>query len=221
MNRWTATILVTAVCGLLWAPHATTAPKPSEISSSWELDFQYDHPKRIEVRVPGQTEPRAFWFMRYRVVNQTGADQVFSPELALYTDTGQLIRQGSGVPSAVFEEIQRIYGDPLLRKQSNMVGKLLQGTDNSKRGVAIWHEIDPNAGAFSVFFSGLSGETVEVDLPVPIEYTVTDITGEKQVIQRDTLRLTRTLQLQYDLLGEKDARSARSVRFRKRTWVMR
>jgi hypothetical protein len=210
-----------AACGLLWVGPATTAPKPSEISSSWELDFEYDHPKRIEVRVPGETQPRAFWFMLYRVVNQTGADQVFSPELALYTDTGQLLRQGSGVPSAVFQEIQRIYNDPLLRKQSNMVGRLLQGTDNSKRGVAIWQDIDPNAGAFSVFFSGLSGETVEVDLPVPIEYTVTDITGEEQVIQRDSLRLTRTLQLQYDLLGETGSRGPGSIRFRKRSWVMR
>jgi hypothetical protein len=216
MKRKLATALLVTAAACLLAGSATSAPRPSEASPSWDLDFTFEHPRPIMVKVPGSDTPQRFWFMRYKVVNRTGEDISFAPEFVLYTDNGQLLRAGRGVPSAVFNKIKKVYNDPLLRTQTAMIGKLLQGADNAKRGVAIWPDFDKDAGSFDIFISGLSGESTRVKLPVPIEYTED---GEKKV--KKEIILSKTRQLSYDVSGEAASRTADSIRLKSKKWVMR
>ena len=216
MKRKLATVVLISAAACLWVGPATSAPKPSEASPSWDLDFTFEQPTPMMVKIPGSDTPQRFWFMRYKVVNRTGQDIGFTPEFVLYTDTGELLRAGRGVPSVVFERIKKIYNDPLLRTQTAMIGKLLQGADNAKRGVAIWPDFDKNAGAFDIFISGLSGESTRVKLPVPIKYQKNGETKTKEEII-----LTKTRKLTYDVSGEAASRTAKSIRLKSKTWVMR
>jgi hypothetical protein len=216
MKRKLATVVIVSVAACLLVGPVTSAPQPSEASPSWDLDFTFENPKPIVLKVPGSDTPQRFWFMRYKVINRTGQDINFTPEFLLYTDTGQLLRAGRGVPSMVFERIKKIYNAPLLKTQAAMIGKLLQGADNAKQGVAIWPDFDKNAGSFDVFVSGLSGETVRVKLPVPIEY---EEDGEKKT--KEQLILTKTRKLTYDVSGEAASRKADSIRLKNKKWVMR
>ncbi|MFP4054999.1 MAG: hypothetical protein ACLFV7_14155 [Phycisphaerae bacterium] len=215
--KWNLCALVLAAIAFgLWTVPATTAPKPAEAPTSWELDFTYQKPTPIMVRVPGEDTTRRFWFLRYKVVNRTGEDVGFTPEFVLYTDTGELLKAGRNVPSVVFDKIKKVYNDPLLRTQTGMIGKLLQGADNAKRGVAIFPDFDPNAGYFDLMISGLSGESTIVDLPVPIKATI----GGQEVMKKQIL-LSKTLRLRYDVSGSAGNRTADSIKLDSKKWVMR
>jgi hypothetical protein len=205
----------------VWAAAAHTAPKPSEVPTSWELQIRYEKPTAISVKVPGKDRPQRFWFLRYMVINQTGEDRIFVPTFILYTDTGQILHAGRDVPKVVFNRIKGLYDDPLLKDMTAMTGKLLQGEDNAKRGVAIWPEFDPRAGGFDIFVGGLSGETVEIDLHRPIQVSEYDTKGNKVTVTRTKAVLSKTLQLAYRIPGDAPGRPRAGIRRVKRTWVMR
>jgi len=198
-------------------------PRPSEIPTSWELQFQIDNPPTaIVLTVPGKDKPQLFWYMRYTVTNHTGKDQVFIPDFTLYTDTGQLIRAGKGVHSSVFEAIKKLHNDVLLRDVTAMTGKLLQGDDNAKSGVAIWPDFDPKAGAFDIFVGGLSGEAAEIILPKPIQVSDIDVkTGKRHTVTKSKLVVTKTLRLRYAIPGGAPSRRFTPVKPIGRDWVMR
>ena len=40
-------------------PFATAAPKPAIAPKSWELEFEFADPQRIDVQLPGQNKPRS------------------------------------------------------------------------------------------------------------------------------------------------------------------
>jgi len=200
---------------------ALTAPQPSEVPVSWELDLNFEHPQAIQMRLPGQERPATFWFMRYSVTNHTGADQIFVPNFTLYTDTGQVLPAGRKVPGAVFEKIKQTYNDPLLKETSAMTGKLLEGDDNAREGVAIWTDFDPDAGAFDLFVGGLSGETADVVLPKPVTLIAPDADGNPQTVTKEQVVLAKTLQLSYGIAGEAAARPRTAVKLLAKRWVMR
>jgi hypothetical protein len=202
---------------------AVAAPlEPANVPTYWELDLTMQEVRPIRVQLPGQPEPETFWYIIYTVTNRTGADQIFVPELVLYTDTGQVLQAGRKIPPAVFDQIKQRHNDPLLLNLSGMAGKILQGRDNAKTGVAIWRDFDSAAGAFDVFFSGLSGETVEVDLPVPVQETV-PVYGRDQprTISKDSIILTKTLQRRYMIPGEAGSRFTTPIRLDSEQWIMR
>lgn len=208
---------------MFWAcgPAQTAAPEPAEISPSWALDIRFEKPRSIRVQVPGEDEPRRFWFLRYVVTNQTGEDRIFVPEFVLYTDTGQILRAGQNAPSAVFDKLKGIYNDPLLKDLTGMTGKILQGEDNSKRGVAIFPDFDPKAGAFDLFIGGLSGESVTVELLEPIEVTEYDERGEKVSVEKTSVVLSKTLHLRYEVPGSAAHRGQTQPKLVEKDWVMR
>jgi len=216
--------LAIVLCGLSLAspgPQAATVPAASDVPITWDLDIEFDRPRTIRVTLPGESKPSTFWFLRYTVTNSTGADRIFAPELALFTDTGQLLRAGAKVPPQVFDSIKKIYNDPLLKRQSDMVGKLLQGEDNALDGVAIWRDFDPKAGAFDIFIGGLSGDTVVIKLPKPIKVKEVGADGKMQTITRDKIILAKTLRLSYKIPGQADARVHTKPKLVKKEWVMR
>jgi hypothetical protein len=222
MKRLTAAIVLT-IAALVAAIHpvATAAPEPSELPESWQLDIQYDNPQPIQVAVPGESAPQTYWFMKYTVTNRTGDERIFVPEFVLYTETGQVLRSGEGVPINVFRTVKKVLNDPLLKSQSEMTGQILQGADNAKSGVAIWKDFDPKAGQVDIFVGGLSGETAVVTLPVAVTVREIDVRGKVREVEKKSIVLSKTLELTYSAPGETPARSRQPMKLLAKDWVMR
>lgn len=198
------------------------APRPSEIPVDWQLEFDaLTVPRPIRFKPPGADSEQTYWYVLFEVANTTEEDHEYVPDFVLYTDTGQILRAQSGVPTGVFKEIKRIYNDPMLLTMTEITGKLLQGRDNAKRGVAIFRDIAPAAGSFNIFVGGLSGETEKVVLPLPIEVQEITVEGKTRTVKKRQVTLTRTLTLQYQLPGEAAARFLTRPRLIRRYWVMR
>lgn len=150
---------------LAWQERPTQAAvEPARVPVSWELAFRHGNLERIFVNVNGKDTP--FWYLRYTVINNTGKDILFTPSFELVAETGTALTAFKEVPNGVFEKIKTTFKNPLLVSPTNIFGKLLQGEDNAKDGVAIFPAIDPEARNFSLFVMGLSGETAEVENPV-------------------------------------------------------
>jgi hypothetical protein len=85
------------------------------------------------------------------------------------------------------------------------------GEDEAKDGVAIWEEPLPRMGDFTIFISGLSGETL----------TMKDAAGaELKGPDGKPIILRKTLQLDYTLPGDERADDA-LVKPVGEQWVMR
>ena len=221
MKRIAVMIVAAAAVSLLIPGDGYTAPEPSEAKTKWELDIRFDPPRPIRVQLAGRERKETFWYMLYTVTNRTGKDQFFVPDFDLYTDTGELVHSGKKTPAAVFAAIKSLHNNPLLKNTPDMAGKILQGEDNAKDSVAMWHDFDPKAGSFDVFIGGLSGETVLIKLPYPRKVVTIDARGEKKVDWKSTLLLSKTLQLTYRIPGEAGSRTRAGVTRVKKKWVMR
>ncbi len=221
MKRIAVMIVVAASASLLVPGDGYTAPEPSEAKVKWELDIRFGPVRPIQVQLVGRKEKQTFWYMLYTVTNRTGKDQSFVPDFDLYTDTGQLVHSGRKTPMAVFNAIKSLHNAPLLKNMPDMTGRILQGEDNAKDSVAIWHDFDPKAGSFDVFIGSLSGEVAEIKLPRPIRGIKTDARGKKTVVWQTTLLLAKTLQLTYRIPGEAASRTRTGVKQVKKKWVMR
>jgi len=219
IQRCMVILLLAAVIGI--GP-AVSAPVATTASTTWQLDFTYQPPRPIEVRLPGEDRPQRFWYMLYTVSNHTGRDRTFMPQFTLYTDTGQVIPADRGISSVVFRAIKMLHRDnPLLVDMLAMTGKLLQGDDNAKDGVAIWPDIDPKSGGFDIFIGGLSGDTVTIELPVAIRVPEMGPDDTLHMVEKRTITLHKTLRLQYEVVGDAPHRSAEKVKLIDSGWVMR
>jgi hypothetical protein len=166
------------------APRAQDPRQPARVPVSWELTFKHGTLERVIVPIDGKDQ--SFWFMRYTVVNNSGRDILFTPSFEILAESGAATAALQIVPAPVFAEIKSLYKNPLLLSPTNIDGKLLQGEDNAKDGVAVFPALDPDSRNFQVFVMGLSGETSEVLNPVT----------KKPVI------LQKTLELDYNLPGQ-------------------
>jgi hypothetical protein len=216
--------LLVFAAAVVWTVSGITAlaqPKPSPSSNAWELDFDCQPLQAIEVVVPGQGKQK-FWFLRYTVTNHNKEDQVFVPEFVLYTDNGDVARGQRGVAPMVYDQIKKTFNDPQLKDQTAMLGKVLQGDDNAKSGVAIFRDFDGIAGEIHIFVGGLSGETAEVELPVAIEVKQVNAKGNTETVNTKKVLLARTLDLKYIFPGNPAARSFRDpLEPKDKTWIMR
>ncbi len=219
--RYFAAITALGLVLVMLPASAEPVLKPGIVPTSWELEFEYRTPQPITILLPGWKEERTFWYMLYTVTNRSGDDHIFVPGFCLYTDSGQVSRADERIPAAVFLAIKKRHNNPLLLDMASVTGKLLQGEDNAKDGVAIWSDFDHKARGFDVFVAGLSGERMKIKLPKPITVAVTDKDGkEKKEIKTEVI-LSKTLYLRYFMPGEAAARSAATPKLRKKQWVMR
>lgn len=216
----TVTTVVLAAIAVLIGP-ADGAPKPSMIPLAWNLNVEIERPEPIEIYLPGEAKPKVFWYLRYKIINRTGEDQIFVPEFVLYTSTGQVLPAGRGIPASAFREIKSRHNQPLLEDMTGITGRIRQGIDNAKQGAAIWPDFDPEAGQFDIFVGGLSGETVEVNLPRPIVVVERDLKGNESKVTKKSLVLAKTLRLSYAIVGEAAARIRTPAKQLTKTWVMR
>ena len=198
-------------------------PEPSPYPISWEVKFEHGKPQRIVVQVPNQG-PRAFWYLTYSVTNETNDDQTFLPEFVMLTKDGRTLRSDQNIPSRVFETIKKREGKKFLLPASRMGGTLRVGEDQGRDGVAIWPEPMAEMGTFTIFVSGLSGETVTMKMvdgkPVKVkpERTSEELKG---VNPDDVIILRKTLQLNYVVYGDDVFPGLDEVNVRPEQWVMR
>jgi len=204
---------------------AADYPEPSPYPISWELTFQHDKPKRIVVALPGVGN-RAFWYMTYSVTNKTDQDQMFLPVFEMVTKDGKVHRSDKDVPLRVFEEVKRRERAryPFLEPHPKVSGTLRVGEDQAKDGVAIWPEPMTEMGNFSIYVSGLSGETVTMKMVdgAPVRVKAENIALElKGVKEEDVVILRKTLQLNYVIYGDEVYPGLDEVNVRPEAWVMR
>lgn len=202
-----ASLLVVAGWGL--PTTSVAAPEPALVSKSWEFKFSHDAPRPIAVRnLDGQYE--WFWYMTYKVVNNSGDERLFIPEITIASDQGDIFIAGQNVRTAVFDEVKKRVGNRLLESPTNIVGQILQGDDNAKEGVAIWPATRHNIDTISIFFAGLSGETALIKVPDPADTTKT----------LDTL-VAKTYMIDYDLPGFPATPQTQPIVYKGAKWIMR
>lgn len=229
MNRIVMILAAFAGAVVMGPPEAQTAPKPSAIPVSWEIEFDNLAPRAIMVQEGGDPKPKLFWYLKYTATNRNRdkagkpLEVMFNPEFVLYTDTGQVLRAHSGILASVYDAIVKVENDPLLISPQGVAGKpLLFGADNAKTSVAIWPDFDPKAGQFDIFVGGLSGESRTVHLAQPMMEEVVDYkTGKTQQVPRNKVVLGKTLQLVYSVPGEAAARRHIEPQLLEKVWVMR
>jgi hypothetical protein len=143
---------------LAWPGAATAFEEASVVPRGWQLDFTHDRPRTLAVTL-ADGSVRWFWYMAYKVVNNTGDDRLFIPEFTIATDAGDILTAGQNVPASVWPAVARKLNNALLESPSQIVGKILQGEDYARESVAVWpvpaHDVDE----MSLFVGGISGET--------------------------------------------------------------
>jgi hypothetical protein len=185
-------------------------PKPSPFPVAWELTFEHGEPRRVVVPGPNGV-PRAYWYMTYSVTNNSDREQVFLPRFELLTREGKVVESDRNIPAAVFAKIKQREGNQFLEPFTSIGGMIRVGEDEAKDGVAIWEEPLPRMGDFTIFISGLSGETL----------TMKDAAGaELKGPDGKPIILRKTLQLDYTLPGDERADDA-LVKPVGEQWVMR
>jgi len=185
-------------------------PKPSPFPVAWELTFEHGEPRRVVVPGPNGV-PRAYWYMTYSVTNKSDREQVFLPRFELLTREGKVVESDRNIPAAVFAKIKQREGNQFLEPFTSIGGTIRVGEDEAKDGVAIWEEPLLRMGDFTIFVSGLSGETI----------TMKDSSGaEVKGVDGKPIILRKTLQLDYSLPGDERADDA-LVKPVGEQWVMR
>lgn len=176
------------------------APVPSSVPAKWELRFKVEQDLRLVV-----IDSQPYWYMTYLVTNRTGADQIFVPSAVLYTDAGDIISEGSDVPSSVIKQIQGLFGDPLLETSTQIIGTILQGRENARLGLLIWKAGSLEVNEVSVFFSGLSSET---------QLAVNPLTRQSSIVKK-------TLERRYKVSGNPLANHSAPAALASERWIMR
>jgi hypothetical protein len=229
MTRTLATLTVAAallcVCvGRAIGANVGDYPEPSPYPVSWELKFEHGTPKRIVVSVPGQA-PQAYWYMTYRVTNDTGQEQLFLPLFEMLTRDGKIHVSDRGISGRVFDAIKDREGNRFLQRRSKVEGTLRQGEAMAMDSVAIWKQPMDEMGTFTIFVSGLNGEAntykkmpngdlVKLDPSKMTEET-------KGVPKEQLLTLRKTLKLDYQIYGDERVTPNPEAVSKGQSWVMR
>jgi hypothetical protein len=213
VRSYLAALVAAAIIIALAARFASADfPKPSPFPISWELTFEHGEPRRVVVDIPGAVAPKAYWYMTYSVTNNTDKEQVFLPRFELLTRDGRVYPSDRGIPAAVFAKVKQREGNRFLEPFTSIGGTLRVGEDEAKDGVAIWEEPMPRMGNFTIFVSGLNGETV----------TMKDAQGnEMKGPDGRPIILRKTLQLDYNIPGDERFPGDDPVKLVNETWVMR
>lgn len=179
-------------------------PKPNVVAQSWQLEIWYEQPRPIAI-TENDGRVHWYWYLPYKVVNTTGEERLFIPEVTVATDQGDIVTAGQKIPGAVFKAIAADLDNVLLENPIDVVGKLLQGDDMAKESVAIWRAFESDVDQLTIFFTGLSGETAIM---------VNPLTGELQV-------LLKTLMLQFAMPGTDMHPQGQKLVSSEENWVMR
>lgn len=193
-------------------PACAEAPRPSPVPRTWQFDLDWHMPQLIELDTDDDGVIEFYWYMRYTVTNDTGADRLFVPHIQVLTNTGDLTTAGRGISAEVFDAIDARHENPLLQSPVDVIGKLLQGEDNARDSVAIWQPPAEDVDSMRLFFAGLSGDTAVVPHPD----ADANLPGEP-----DEIILRKNLVLDFKTPGGSIPVQRRPIKFVEQTWVMR
>ncbi len=205
-------------------------PEPSLHPISWEFDFAYLDPRRIEVQVPGTHEVEVYWYMVYTVTNTSRHGQRFFPTFQIVTEDLRVLNTDVGISPLVFEAIAERHRTThkYLVHPTKALGALLTGPDYARESVAIWRASDVNLNKFRIYVEGLSGETRFIPNPAydpeqPETATVPGPDGEpvEIVVNPRHFTLRKTLEIPYTLPGSPQARQNVLPERGEVRWVMR
>lgn len=193
------------------SPRATAAPEPSPVPLRWQLDLEPGPLKIAFLNVP-EVGPRAYLYMTYKVVNNTGGDMYFAPTFELSNDEGDLLRAGRDVPTEVNRLLLEQLKNPFLKDQTDAIGALRQGEENAREGLVVWPAQTLKADRVTVYCIGFSGETKRVTAPA--EGSDEGKAGE-EVVLRKTLMLIHTTP------GELTGADRRALARTETRWILR
>ncbi len=205
-------LMLSALIGLVViggaSPAAFGAPEPEPVPVRWEFDFKPDALRLVRLPVEGEG-PVWFAFLTYSVANHSGQDRMLAPLFEIANDKGDVVRSGRDVPPAVTARISGMIGDPLLQDQLSIVSTLLQGIENTRRGLVVWRLPDLTGDELTVFAAGFSGESEAF-------FTVDPENGERV---RHVLRKSRMLR--YDTPGLITPESSPTPELLEGRWILR
>lgn len=180
---------------------AAAYPVPKPVPTAWELNCTSGVLRLFRDPADG----RMYWYMTYQVQNSSGRDQIWVPDMTLFSDTGVISKAGVGVPGRVNESIRALQGNPLLETQDEIIGDLRQGQEYARDGLAVWPVQNDRANEVSIFIAGLSGETAREFHPV---------TGEAIILRK-------SLHLKFMVDGDLEGRLATPAALMASEWVIR
>jgi hypothetical protein len=205
-----AAMALTAVAGLgllpRTAPSAVAAPEPSPVPRRWQLDVECSPLRTIVLNVNG--ESRAYWYLAYKVTNNSKDDVLLAPMWELSTDTGSVSRSGREVPVSVTREIMNRLDNPYIEDQIGIVGNLLRGPENAKEGVVVWPATELHLSEVRIYGAGFSGENTTIEIPGA------NGTKEKKVLRK-------TLMLRYSMPGDVAPGNGAEYSPDQTQWIMR
>ncbi|HEY7119340.1 MAG TPA: hypothetical protein VH475_22305 [Tepidisphaeraceae bacterium] len=200
-------------------PRVGAYPKPSVNKVAWELDFTHGAPTRITVKTPGGDAPQAFWYMTFKVTNNTTDEREFLPVIELVDDKGNVHRSDQNISATVFDAIKQQEGSRFLEPLAKASGRLLQGPEQARDSVAIWPEPLERMGSFTIFVNGLSGEAVFYKDGKETPFDKVDWTKTKP--DEAGIILRKTLELDYQVPGDEFYQGRDPVIKKDERWVMR
>jgi hypothetical protein len=206
-----ALLLLTSLALLLaaWAsPYALAGPEPAPVPKRWQLDVEAGPMRLAVVNLKG-LGPRAYFYLTYKVINNSGQDLLFAPAWDLATDQATVFRSGKDVPVEATKAIIDGLDNPFLQDQISIIGTLLQGKENARQGVVIWPARDLKVEYIQVFGAGFSGETATIEAPDP------------QTGQPRQMLLRKSLLLRYRSPGELNPARSTSLDLTEKRWIMR
>lgn len=180
------------------------APEPEPVAQRWELQFEPGELRMASFDV-ANVGPRRFFYMTYKVVNNSGTDLLFAPAFELSNAEGDVVRSGRNVPQSVTEALVKSTQNVFMQDQIGVIGELMQGEENAKDGIAIWLADDLNPDDVVVYVAGLSGETA----------TVTSQDGKQKFVLRKTLRL------EFETPGNLIDQKSQALPLETKSWIMR
>jgi len=205
---------------LLCSVAAADYPKPSPYPITWELGFTHGVPKRIVVDIPtAVVAPQAFWYVTYRVTNDTDKEQMFLPRFELLGDNGKLFLANQNIPKRVFDRIKEAEHNDFLEPNTSITGQLRIGPAEARDGVAIWPEPMARMGHFSIFLTGLSGEAVILKKTDGTFQKVDSADDLKET--KDLVILRKTLQMDFFIRGDEVYPGEDEVNSDGENWIMR
>ncbi|KPJ58112.1 MAG: hypothetical protein AMS15_09175 [Planctomycetes bacterium DG_23] len=134
-------LLLLASCGLAFAEE-----------ECWTLEFESQIPRRMVI-ANSSGESKVYWYMLYKVTNNTAAEHFFIPDISIETETKKIYLD-SLYPDPEWA-VERRKGKKFLN-MAEMIGKIKPG--ETKEGIALFPQIDPAADELRLVVMGITNE---------------------------------------------------------------
>ena len=183
------------------------------------LKFTHSMPKRIVLTPPGAAGPQAFWYVTFSFTNMTDSEQPLLPSFEMVAKDGKTSRSDREVPDAAFDAIKKREHNKAMEPMDKIGGRILIGEDQTREGVAIWHETTTRMGSFQIYVGGISGESIFVKDGEEVK--VKDWTKVSEEERKSYKTMRKTLQLSYQIAGDEIKPAEDVVIDKGEEWMMR